>query len=191
MKTYQNLVLITVLLFVSFLVKGQPAPLCIENFENYCDFTYFQYQEEPVKTPCFQSTEISGPDVLEGNTSLRISWNLSNCNYFGWGVDFTAGNQLHGYTVNNEDTLSFLIKLTNGNEKFRINFKDTDNNQRGFSSELFVQPHTKVQLVKIPISRLHRSVSRASLKDINFAFSSSTASIQGNIIIDDFKHIFK
>ena len=165
------------------------APVCIENFENECDFTWFIY-EEPKNAQCYQASEIQGSDVLDGNVSLQISWNLANCNYFGWGVDLTNGDAAHGYDASRADTLSFEIKLSTGDEKFRINIKDTDNTQRGLSSELFVEQSNRPQVVKIPMSRFHRRVNRVSLKDINFSFSSSTASIQGNILIDDLKFEF-
>lgn len=193
MKTYLILILQTAFTFTFFNLEGQheqrQAPICIENFENECDFTWFIY-ETPSNSQCFQSSEIQGSNVLEGNTSLYISWNLKNCDFWGWGVDLTNGDSSQGHPIM-ADTLSFIIKLANGNEKFRINLKDTDNNQRGLSSELFIQPHTSSQVVKIPIKRFHRKVNRASLKDINFSFSNSTASTQGNIIIDDLKFEFK
>lgn len=170
-------------------LQGQ-APVCIENWEGDSYFSEFLY-EHPRGSQIYKSTIVKGGDAIEGNASRRISWDLSKGEYFGWGVNLTEGDPDQGFDAANAKFLVFSVELGNGDEFFKVNIKDTNNKQSGVLVEVYLQRTGNTEVIKIPMEKFGRRVNRASLRDVNLSFDETDASMNGNIVIDDFKFIFK
>lgn len=161
------------------------APLCIENWEGHSTFSEFLF-EEPPGTVITGGGIVNGAFALEGDRARSIMWDLRQGHYFGWGIDLTQGAP-NGFTATNVKAISFKIKLGTGEEKFRLNIKDTRGIQPGINSIAFLDRSTEVQSVRIEMRRFGSAVNLASLRDINFQFDRATASMMGNMVIDDFR----
>lgn len=171
--------------------QGSVAPVCIENWEGYCYFSEFLY-EEPQDAGLYESNTVQDAFALEGKKSRMITWQLKGKGkYFGWGVDLTQGDTAKGFNASNVVAIYFKIKLNSGDETFKINIKDMQGTQPGLSSISFLSNTTQIQEVKIPIQRFGTAVNLGSLKDINLSFDRANASRKGSIVIDDFKFIYQ
>ena len=114
------------------------SPICIENWEGYCTFSEFLY-DEPIGCGMQITKILSNTFALEGEHSRTITWDLKKGKYCGWGVDLTQGDPDNGFVATNVKYIYFKVKLGSGDEVFKINIKDTDNVQPGISSISFLR----------------------------------------------------